>query len=55
MVSGRSTPIFPVPSRVTVFSLRIIEKPVVKAPAATEGITSPWAAADRGAGGRSAR
>ena len=52
MVSGSSTPILPVPRRLSVLSLRITEKSVVKDPAETEGITSPWAAADRGAGGR---
>ena len=51
-MSGSSTPTFPVPSWLSAFSLRITENPVVKAPAETDGITSPWAAADRGAGGR---
>ncbi len=50
-MSGSSTPILPVPRRLSVLSLCITEKSVVKDPAETEGITSPSAAADRGAGG----
>ena len=49
-MSGSSTPILPVPRRLSVLSRCITEKSVVKDLAETEGITPPWAAADRGAG-----
>ncbi len=47
VVSGSSTPILPVPIRLSPASLRITEKSLPNAAADTDGITEPSAAADR--------